>query len=59
MRHKYEARDIIPKFFNMVKTQFNVEVKKFRSDNAHELKFQDYFASKGVLHQFSCVERPE
>ena len=50
MRQKYEARDIIPKFFNMVGTQFNSKVKMFRFDNAPELRFQDYFDSKGVIH---------
>lgn len=31
----------------------------FRSDNAPELAFTDFFLSKGVIHQFSCVARPE
>ncbi|KAL5551859.1 hypothetical protein UlMin_002035 [Ulmus minor] len=29
------------------------------SDNAPELSFVDFFQDKGVLHQFSCVERPQ
>ena len=39
--------------------EFNTKVKKFRSDNALELKFHDYFATNGVIHQFSCMERHE
>lgn len=59
MRHKLEPRDIVPKFFSMVETQFNTKVKKFRSDNALELNFHDFFFAKGVVYQFSCVEIPE
>jgi len=59
MQQNSDARVIVPKKFSMVETQFNTKVKKFRSDNAPELKFQDYFATKMVIHQFSCVERPE
>ena len=59
MRHKSEAMNIVPRFFSMVETQFNKKVKKFRSDNAPELNFHDFFNEKGVVHQFSCVERPE
>ena len=43
----------------MVTTQFNAKIKVFRSDNAPELAFTDFFNAKGVLHQFSCVERPQ
>lgn len=59
MRHKSDARSIIPKFFSVIETQFNTKIKSFRSDNALELLFTEYFASKGVVHQFSCVERLE
>lgn len=59
MRHKYDALILIPKFFKYVETQFNKHIKQFRSDNAPELSFADFFISKGVIHQFSCVGRPE
>lgn len=49
----------IPKFFSLVETQFHKVIKAFKSDNAPELHFTDYFNSKGVLHQFSCIGRPE
>lgn len=59
MKHKSETKTIVPKFFSLVETQFNKVINKFRSDNALELRFADFFSSKGVIHQFSCVERPE
>ena len=30
-----------------------------KSNNAKELAFSNLFLKKGVLHQFSCVERPQ
>lgn len=59
MKHKSDVQTIIPRFLVMVSTQFNGIVKVFRSDNAKELLFTDLFQSKGILHQFSCVERPQ
>ena len=58
LKNKSDATFVIPKKFNMVFTQFNATIKVFRSDNALELYFTDFFQDKGVLHQFSCVERP-
>lgn len=50
MKHKYDVSFIIPKFFSLIETQFHKTIKKFRSDNAHELQFIDYFNAKGVIH---------
>ena len=43
----------------MVVTQFNAKIKVFKFDNALELAFTDFFNDRGVLHRFSCVERPQ
>ena len=59
MKHKYDVHMLIPRFCAMVNTQFNKVIKCFRSDNARELVFADFFAKKGTLHQFSCVETPQ
>ncbi|KAL5557118.1 hypothetical protein UlMin_039354 [Ulmus minor] len=50
LKQKSDVGVIIPKFFNMVTTQFNANIKVFRSDNAPELAFTDFFNAKGVLH---------
>lgn len=34
-------------------------LKFFRSNNAPELLFTDFFKTKGVVHQFLCVGRLE
>ena len=49
MRHKSKARDIVPRFFTIIERQFNKGVKQVRSDNAPELRFNDYF-TKNVIH---------
>lgn len=59
MQHKSEAPKIIMEFFNFVKVQFGATIKAFRYDNAEELALADFLTSKGVIHQFSCVERPQ
>ena len=59
LKHKSDATFAIPQFFNMIYTQFHCTIKCFRSDNAFELNFTDFFNEKGVLHQFSCVATPQ
>lgn len=59
MKHKSDAKHIIPKFFSLIETQFHKVIKGFKSNNAPKLSFSDFFDSRGVVHQFSCVERPE
>lgn len=59
MKQKSDVHAIIPKFCSMIQTQFTKSIKQFRSDNAHELVFKDFFSRQGILHQFSCVESPQ
>ena len=56
---KSDVNTIIPKFFNMVLTQFDKRIKQFRSDNARELAFTEFFSNQGVIHQFYYVEKPQ
>lgn len=59
MKNKYDVVHIVPRFFQLVHTQFSKIIKVFRSNNAPELQFTNFFAPKGTLHQFSCVETPQ
>lgn len=43
----------------MIKTQFGGTIKCIRSDNTHELALIDFLQAHEVMHQFSCVERPQ
>ncbi|KAL6342654.1 hypothetical protein AAG906_013060 [Vitis piasezkii] len=57
LKQKSDVGTIIPKFFNMVVTQFNAKIKVFRSDNASELAFTDFFNDREEPQQNSIVER--
>ncbi|KAK1410112.1 hypothetical protein QVD17_36645 [Tagetes erecta] len=60
---KRNAFNILQGFIQMVETQFGVQVKAVRSDNAYELgsgtTSAAYFKSKGIIHQTSCVATPQ
>ena len=59
MHTKAETRNIIMNFIASVETQFDSKVKIIRSDNGPEFLMHDFYASKGIIHQTSCVETPE
>ena len=58
MKNKSDVSYLIPRFYAVIETQFGAKMV-YRSDNAKELKFTDYFSKIGTLYQFSCVECPE
>jgi len=59
MHTKAETRHIIMNFIAFIGTQFDSKVKIIRSDNGPEFLMHDFYASKGIIHQTSCVETPE
>ena len=59
MRSKADVHHILPRFCALIHNLFSVKIKHFRSDNAKELVFADYFSKQGIFHQFSCVEAPQ
>ena len=56
MKHKSETRQNVIDFIKMVETQHNSHVKTIRSDNGPEFLMPQFYASKGISHQTSCVE---
>uniref|UniRef100_A0A2N9IF64 Integrase catalytic domain-containing protein n=1 Tax=Fagus sylvatica TaxID=28930 RepID=A0A2N9IF64_FAGSY len=59
MSSKGATRSLLVSFFTMVETQFNTKIKTIRSDNGLEFIMSDFFSSKGVIHQTSCVKTPQ
>lgn len=59
MRSKSDARPLLRPFFKMVETQIHSKIKVSRTDSGYEFDMRDFFASKGTLHQLSCVERAQ
>ena len=59
MKTKSEVQNILTVFYNLVETQFETKIKCVRSDNGLEFKMTNFFNSKGIMHQVSCVETPQ
>lgn len=59
MRAKSDTLSIIPSFYNLIQNQFNTSIKQIRSDNGLEFNSLEFYASKGIVHQLSCVETPQ
>jgi hypothetical protein len=59
MKHKSEARQHVMNFVQLIETQHNSKIKIIRSDNGVEFIMPQYYASKGIIHQTTCVETPE
>ena len=59
LEQKSDVITVIPRFFNMVETQFNCRIKGFKSENAKELAFTKFFSEKRVLNHYYCVDRPQ
>ncbi|CAN1766532.1 Retrovirus-related Pol polyprotein from transposon TNT 1-94 [Linum perenne] len=55
MKLKSEARQLLVDFCIMIETQFNASVQVVRSDNGLEFVMPDFYASKGIIHQTTCV----
>ena len=61
LKQKSYVSRAFPNLHNMIKTQFGVSIKKFRSNNA-----QDYFnqvlspcfTKEGIIHESSCISTP-
>ncbi|RDX76897.1 hypothetical protein CR513_43061, partial [Mucuna pruriens] len=59
LKSKSEVASHIQKFISIIENQFNKSVKVIRSDNETKFSMPFFFASKGMIHQFSCVYIPE
>ena len=59
MKYKSEASSLIQFFYNLILTQFNLPIKVIRSDNGPEFALNSFYASKGIMHQLSCVKTPQ
>ena len=59
LKSKAEVQMNIQNFVALVENQFDTKVKIMRSDNGPEFFMKDFYASKGILHQRSCVETPQ
>ena len=59
MKSKADTRPLLISFYNMIVTQFHANIKIIRTDNAPEFFLKEFYASKGIIHQHSCVATPQ
>lgn len=62
LQYKSEALTTLQTFMSYVQTHFRNSVKTLRSDNGLEFdneQCKQFFAKNGVVHQTSCVYRPQ
>ncbi|KAL4283916.1 hypothetical protein GQ457_16G011320 [Hibiscus cannabinus] len=59
MKLKSEVRNLVVQFCKLVETQFSKNVKSIRTDNAKEFDMHDFYKSKGIIHQNSCIHTPQ
>jgi hypothetical protein len=62
LKHKSDVSTVLPNFCSMVKNQFGVNIKRFRSDYARDYFNQvltPYFQKEGIVHESSCVNTPQ
>ncbi|CAB0004134.1 unnamed protein product, partial [Nesidiocoris tenuis] len=62
LSRKSETADVLKELICSLETQTGRRVKTFRSDNGTEFvnhQLKQFFKSKGIQHQLSCVESPQ
>jgi len=56
LHNKSEVRQHIINFAVFVQNHFKINIKTIRTDNGVEFSMSIFYASKGIIHQKSCVE---
>lgn len=59
LKGKFDVQLQVQNFILLVETQFGASVKQLRTDNGPEFALPSFYASKGILHQTSCVATPQ
>jgi len=59
LKQKSEVVKVLEHFVIFVQTQFETTIKIIRSDNGIEFVMTNFFVSKVIIHQTSCVNTPQ
>ncbi|CAL1398262.1 unnamed protein product [Linum trigynum] len=62
LKYKSDVERHVRMFCEMVRTQFQTQVRRIQSDNGLEFQtntLRDYYAANGILFQTSCVNTPQ
>ncbi|WVZ08327.1 hypothetical protein V8G54_021673 [Vigna mungo] len=58
LKSKAEVKIVLPNFIHLIENQFDIKLKRLRSDHGKEFFLTDFFSSKGIFHETSCIESP-
>jgi transposase InsO family protein len=62
LQDKSETQEVLKKFLRRAQNEFNVKVKKIRSDNGTKFKntqVEDFLDEEGIKHEFSAPYTPQ
>ncbi|BFG28235.1 hypothetical protein CerSpe_145090 [Prunus speciosa] len=62
MKSKSEVSIVIPKFHQLINTQFHVQIQVFHSDNGREFvnhSLTEFFQQHGIIHQTTTAYTPQ
>ena len=62
LKHKSEVFENVQEFVNLIKNQFDKNVKILRRDNGTEFvnkQMEIFCKTKGIIHQTSCTYTPQ
>jgi transposase InsO family protein len=62
LQDKSETHEVLKKFLRMAQNEFDVKVKKIRSDNDTEFKntqVEDFLDEEGIKHDFLAPYTPQ
>jgi transposase InsO family protein len=62
LQDESETEEVLKKFLRMAQNEFDIKVKKIRSDNGTEFKntqVEDFLDEEGIKHEFSAPYTPQ
>nr|KYP72197.1 Retrovirus-related Pol polyprotein from transposon TNT 1-94 [Cajanus cajan] len=59
IKTKFDVKFMLPSFIQLIENQFTLKLQRIRSDNGKEFSLNDFFSTKGIFHETSCVETPQ
>jgi len=59
LKTKSEVFCHVKNFITLIDTHYHITPKYIRSDNGPKFLIPDFYDSKGIIHQKSCVETPQ
>ena len=59
LKHKTYVKTSLQNFIILIENQFSCTLKILRSDNGKEFSLNEFYATKGIFHETTCVATPQ